>query len=369
MAARRLSIKDLATQLNVSASTVSRALAGLPNVSQATQQRVRELAGTLNFQPNSLAAGLRRGSTGVIGVIVPRLTGHFFPEVLHSIAAAASQAGLRVIICESNEDEQQEQAQLLWLLTVQVDGLLISVANAAGSTRHFDVTRQQGVPLVFFNQAIDCWRASSVVFNNCQGAYKGVGHLIAQGRTRVALFTGAQHHAVSREQRRGYAEALQEHGLFLDERLVCAGGPTLAAGRQHMLALLAGPVVPNAIFATQELVAIGAMQVLKEHGLRIPQDVALAAFTTESLAALAEPALTSLDQQGSAMGQAAVQLLLKLLADTKQVIASQCLVLNPTLLVRASSVGAVAGCGTPARPRAKPSAPAGRHKEVARMLA
>lgn len=117
MAARRISIKDLARQLNLSASTVSRALAGLPSVSQATRQRVRDLAHVLDFQINILAAGLRKGSTGIIGVIVPGLTGHFFPEVLHSITTAAAQAKLRVIICESNEDEQQEQEHLSWLLT------------------------------------------------------------------------------------------------------------------------------------------------------------------------------------------------------------------------------------------------------------
>ena len=336
--ASSISIKDLARQLNISSSTVSRALAGSPNISQATQQRVRDLASTLNFRVNLLAAGLRRGSTGVIGVIVPCLTGHFFPEVLHSITTAASQAKLHVIICESNEDEQQEQQQLFWLLTAQVDGLLVCVANATGDTSHFDEARRQGVPLVFFNQAADCRNVNSVVLNNYQGAYEGVSHLIAQGRTRIAHLSGAWHLPASRDQRRGYAEALQEHGLVLDERLVCAGPPTLAAGRQHMLALLAGPVVPDAVFVSQELVAIGAMQVIREHGLCIPGKVALVAFANESLATLTVPALTSLDQQGSAMGKAAVHLLVQLLTKETQVVASQSIILNPRLLVRASSV-------------------------------
>lgn len=118
MVARRIFIKE-AKQLNLSASTVSRALAGLPTISQATQQRVRDLACTLNFEVNILAADLRKGRTGVIGVVL-HLTGHFFPEVLHSITTAAGQAQLRVIICKSNEDEQQEQQHLFWLLAALV---------------------------------------------------------------------------------------------------------------------------------------------------------------------------------------------------------------------------------------------------------
>ncbi len=338
MIARRTLLKDLAQQLNLSTATVSRALAGVPSVSPSTQQRVRELANSLNFQVNLLAAGLRRGRTGVIGVIVPAFTGHFFPEVLHSITTAASKAKLRVIICESNEDEQQEQEQLLWLLTAQVDGLLVSVVNAAGPSSLMAVARQQGAPVVFFNQAIDCRQANCVLLNYYQGAYEGVRHLAAQNRTRIAHLTGAAHLPACRDQQRGYAESLEDQGLLLDQRLVRTGDLTLASGRQHMLALLSGAVVPDAIFASHELVAIGAMQVIKEHGLRIPEDIALAAFASESMAALTMPALTSLNLQGSEMGKTAVHLLLKLLEDTHHVIASQRVVLNPTLLVRESSV-------------------------------
>lgn len=260
--------------------------------------------------------------------------------MLHSITAAASRAKLRVIICESNQDEQQEQQQLFWLLAAQVDGLLVSVASSTGTISHFEVARQQGVPLVFFDQVIDCQKTSSVVLDNYLSAYQGVRHLIAQGRTQIAHFTSAQPLPVFRDRQRGYAEALRTQGLPLDERLVRAGDLTLAAGRQHMLAILAGPITPDAVFASQELVAIGAMQVLKEHGWRIPEDIALAAFTNESLAALTEPALTSLDQQGSEMGQAAVHLLVQLLADSPQATTPQCLVLAPSLRVRASSAAA-----------------------------
>lgn len=354
MAARRISIIDLAKQLNLSASTVSRALAGLPSVSQATRQRVRDLACTLDFQINILAAGLRKGSTGIIGVIVPCLTGYFFPEVLHSITTAAAQAKLRVIICESNEDGQQEQEHLSWLLTAQVDGLLVCVASAAGNTSHFERASQQGVPLIFFSQAVDCQIFSSVVLNNYHGAYKGVSHLIAQDRTRIAFLTGPQQLPVFRDQQRGYAEALRAQDLPLDERLIRAGSLTLAAGRQHMLALLAGPIIPDAVFAAQDVVAIGAMQVLKERGLRIPEDMALAAFTNESIATLTAPALTSLDQQSSEIGKVAVHLLLKLLADTTQAIVPQCVIITPSLSVRASSVLTLpAADGSPA-PLVKP---------------
>jgi len=345
----------------VSPSTVSRALAGLPSVSPATQRRVRELARSLNFRLNILAAGLRKGRTGVIGVIVPRLTGHFFPEVLHSITATAGKAKLRVIICESNEDEQEEQQQLFWLLTAQVDGLLVSVARATRNTCHFETARQQGVPVVFFDQAIDCPSVNSVVLDNYQGAYDGVSHLIAQGRTRIAHLAGPQHLAVFRDRQRGYADALRAHLLPPDKRLVRTGSLTLAAGRQHMLGLLAGPVVPDAVFASQELLAIGAMRAIKARGSRIPADVALAGFAGETVAALAEPALTSIDQQSTEVGKAAVRLLLKLLANPTR--APQCVSLVPKLLIRDSSaapLAAVAGPLSFAKPKHTVLEPAGR---------
>ena len=338
MATHKLSIKDLATELGVSASTVSRALAGLPSISPATQRRVRELAHTLNFRPNLLAAGLRTGRTGVIGVVVPCLTGHFFPEVLHSITTTASRAGLRVIICESNEDEYQEQQHVFWLLTAQVDGLLIASANATANAGHVASARRQGVPVVFFHQVEEPHRVDSVVLNNYQGAYDGVSHLLAQGCTRVAHLSGPAHLPVFRERQRGYADALRAHGRPPLARLVRTGRATLAAGRQQMLALLDGPVVPDAVFASQDVLALGAMQALRERGLRIPEHLALVSFASESVAALAESALTFLDEAGSEIGRAATHLLLKLLADSPAPArAPRCLVLSATLLVRSSA--------------------------------
>ena len=340
MAAHRLSIKDVAQQLNISAATVSRALAGRPNVNPATRQRVCELAAALGFQVNTLAAGLRRGNTGVLGVLVPRLTGHFFPEVLHGISTAAGKARQRVIICESNDDAQQQQEQLRWLLAAQVDGLLVCPAGAADGIGPLEVARQQGVPVVCFNQAGQSCGHHSVTLDNGQGAYEAVSHLLAQGRTRIAHLTGPQHLPMFRDQQRGYAEALLAHGLLPDPQLVRAGAPTLAAGRQHALALLAAPLPPDAIFAGHELLAVGALQMLKEYGCRIPQDVALVAFASEGVATLTAPMLTALDQQGNELGQAAARLLLKLLADPPQTAGSQQLMLVPQLLVRASSVAA-----------------------------
>lgn len=354
MATRRISIIDLAKQLNLSASTVSRALAGLPSVNQVTQQRVRDLAQTLNFQINSLAAGLRKGRTNTIGVIVPRLTGDFFPEVLHSITAAAKQAELRVIICESNEDEEQEQEHLTWLLTARVDGLLVCAVSDTGNATHFEGASEQGVPVVFFSQAVEHEWASSVVLNNYQGAYKGVRHLLAQNRTRIACFTGSQQLAVFRDHQRGYAEALWAQGLAIDERIVRTGNLTLAAGRQHMFSVLTGSTLPDAVFASQDVVAIGAMQVIKEQGLRIPEDIAVAAFTNESLAALTSPTLTSLDQQGSNIGKTAVHLLVKLLTDKTQVTVPQCIALTPALTVRASSELIPPSAGASSKPFVKP---------------
>nr|WP_281383956.1 substrate-binding domain-containing protein [Hymenobacter citatus] len=266
--------------------------------------------------------------------MVPTLTGTFFPEVLHTISTAATRAKLRVIICEADESEQQEQ-QLHWLLTAQVDGLLVCATNPAGSAGHFQLARQRGVPLVFFHQAGPGKDVHAVVLNQVQAAYKAVSHLLAQGRTRIAHFAGPAHQAASHDHRQGYAQALCEYNVPWNERLLYEGEATVEAGRRHLQAALASGVLPDALFISNEVVALGALQVLHERGVRVPETIALVVCGGTGLAALASPPLTSLDLPGRELGHAAVQLLLALLADPGG--ACQRIYLTPQLHVRASS--------------------------------
>ena len=341
MQTRRTSLTDLATALRLSPSTVSRALADHKDVSEATKQRVRQLAAELHYQPNQLAAALRRGRTHTIGVLVPHITGHFFPQVLDGIAAEASKAGCSVMIFQSNENAAQEKKNIELLMNSQVEGILVSLANTTTDFSHFELARQHNVPLVFFDRVLDNFRGdnvSAVILDDYQGAYQVVSHLIEQGCTRIAHFTGPLHLSIHKNRHQGYLDALAAHGLPADPELSVHCEMSQKGGQTAMRQLLRLPAAQHAVFGSNDLAAAGAMQVIKAHGLRVPHDVAVAGFSNEAFATLTEPNLTSVDQGCETMGISAVRLLQKILDPNPDRLAQpRNVILKPRLIVRESS--------------------------------
>jgi LacI family transcriptional regulator len=342
---RRASITDLAKALGLSASTISRALADHHDVSEATKARVRQLAKELNYHPNPLAAGLRRGRSNTLGVLVPHITGNFFPQVIHGIATEASQLGYNVMICQSNEDVQQEKQAIDLMMGSQVAGIIVSFANTTQEFSHFEEVRQQHVPLVFFDRAVEGFKGdnvSAVTLNDYLGAYQVVEHLLAQGCRRVAHLTGPLHLSILKNRHQGYLDAHTAAGFTPDPRLTIIGEQTQAGGASAMRQLLRRPAaqLPDGIFSSNDLAAVGAMQVAKKHGLQVPQDLAVAGFSNEVFTTLTEPTLTTVDQRCAQMGQTAVQLLQKMLPDAsnKAKKTPRSIVLKPKIIVRDSSL-------------------------------
>ena len=338
MPPKRASISDIAKELNMAASTVSRALSGNARISEATRQRVWQLAGQLNYQPNHLAAALRKGRSNTLGVLVPHIDGHFFALVLKGMEAVANEAGFNVMLCQSNEDYEHEKKNIDTLINAQVDGILVSLARTTRDFRHFDKVRQRGIPLVFFDRILDGSEVSAVVLDDYQGGYQSGQHLLAQGCRRIAHFGGPQHLNIYKNRYAGYCQALRDHGIAVEKELVIFSDMTLEDGRRGMAQLLALPQRPEAVFSASDFAIAGAMQVLKEHQLRIPHDVALAGFSNETFTSLTEPRLTSVDQGCAAMGQAAMRLLLEMVQERGQPLAPRTIVLPPELVLRESSV-------------------------------
>ncbi|MBF9237403.1 LacI family DNA-binding transcriptional regulator [Hymenobacter sp. BT683] len=333
------SIKDLALQLNLSISTVSRALAGHRDISEATKQRVRQLAQELSFRPNQLAAALRKGHSKTLGVIVPHIKGYFFPAVLNGIEKVATREGFNVMMCQSNEDLRREKRNIETLLDAQVEGILMSVsATTHPEVEHFEQVRRQGIPLVFFDRVPELPQSMAVVLDDFQGAYQAVSHLIAQGCTRIAHLAGPQHLNTSRNRCLGYLEALRAHGIAHDEQWLYSL-PTLTheAGRLGMQHLLDSDPKLDGLFAAYAIPTVGALEVLREQGRRVPQDMALACFSNEPFTAMTQPQLTVIDQRAEQMGETAVRLFLQLLK-RGPVYAPPHLVLKPELIIRNSSL-------------------------------
>ncbi|GAB2960671.1 LacI family DNA-binding transcriptional regulator [Hymenobacter coalescens] len=336
---KRISIADLAQQLGLSISTISRALNNAPDVSEATKAQVWALAEKLNYQPNSLAAALRRGRSNMLGVIVPHINGAFFPAVVQGIEEVASRAGFNVMICQSNEDVAREKKHVEALLKAQVDGVLVSMSATTRDFAHFEQVRSQATPLVFFDRVpAELPNACGVVVDDYRGACQLMEHLLGQGCRRIAHLAGPQTLNTTRQRLQAYRDALAAHGLPYDEQLVVPLADSgMAAGAAAMEQLLALPRRPDAVFAAYDFPAGGALQVLEERGLRVPQDVALAGFSNEPFTTMVKPRLTSVDQRPKLMGEAAVQLFLQLFKRTEYY-TGQRIVLKPQLLVRESSL-------------------------------
>ena len=329
---------DLARELGVSMTTISRALSDHHSIGPATKQAVLKLAKKLNYQPNHLAAALRKGKSKLLGVVVPYIEGRFFASVVHGIETAASKAGFSVIICQSSEDVAQERKNLETLLSAQVAGILISVSRTTVDFRHFEKVRRHGVPLVFFDRILEGDNVNAVLLNDREGAYQATRHLLEQGCRRVAHLAGPQHLNIYKNRRQGYLDALLSYGIAPDEALINDCDMTLEGGTACMAELLALPNPPDAVFSAGDSAVLGALQLLKSRGIRVPQDVALAGFSNEALTLVAEPMITSVDQRCEEMGQAAFRLFTELVAAEGTSFSQRQVVLQPQLFVRASSL-------------------------------
>ncbi|OON69301.1 LacI family DNA-binding transcriptional regulator [Hymenobacter sp. CRA2] len=337
MARAKASITDLARQLGVSVSTISRALNDHPKTSDATKQRVWQLARELQYQPNHLAAGLRKGRSNLLGVMVPHIDGHFFTMVVKGIETVASKAGFNVMICQSNEDVRHEKKNIESLLSAQVEGILVSLARTTRDFRHFEKVHKQEIPLVFFDRVLDGLDVSAVVLDDREGGYRATRHLIEQGCRRIAHFGGPQHLNIYKNRRLGYEDALREAGLPLDDALIYYCDMTLEDGVAGMQYLLQLPWPPDAVFSASDFSVVGALQELKVHGLRVPQDLALSGFSNETFTSFTEPMLTTVDQHCEQMGQDAVRLFLEMRHARSPGASPRRIVLQPELLVRGSS--------------------------------
>lgn len=336
---QQTSLRDLAQHLGLSTSTVSRALADHRDISAATKARVRQAAQELHYRPNQLAAALRRGHSQTLGVIVPHIKGYFFPAVMNGIEKVATREGFNVIMCQSNEDLRREQRNIDALLAAQVEGILMSVsATTHPEVAHFEQVRRQGTPLVFFDRVPDLPDSMAVILDDFQGAFQAVRHLIEQGCTRIGHLAGPLHLNTSRNRFLGYRAALEAHGLPFDEASVYSlPALTHDAGRLAMQHLLALEPALDAVFAAYAIPSVGALEVLREKGLRVPQDIALACFSNEPFTAMTQPRLTVVDQRAEQMGETAVRLFLQLLK-RGPAYAPPHLVLKPELIIRDSSL-------------------------------
>lgn len=339
MKKERATIHDIARELNITASTVSRALNDHPRISDATKRSVLSVAARLSYQPHRIAAALRNGRSLVIGVIIPMADRSFFGSIVRGVEEVANAANYQVMICQTYEDPRKEAAAVEALLNSRVDGIIASISKATEDFRHYQKVKDKGIPLVLFDRTTDQLDVSHVVIDDYLAAYKATEHLIQQGCQRIAHFTNIQKINIYKERLRGYRTALEDHGIPFREELIVESNLQLEDGRSSMQKLLALPVVPDAIFSASDLGAMGALQVLKENNIKVPQDVALVGFSNEPFTMFCDPPLTSIDQHCKRMGNAASEIFLEeVMASADRKFIPKKIVLPAELVIRQSSV-------------------------------
>lgn len=334
----KTTIHDIAKRLNITASTVSRALNNHPRISAATKKAVQKAAEILNYQPNQLAASLRSGKSNIIGIIVPSIDRSFFSSVVHGIEEIANTARYNVMICQTHDNYEKEVANVNALLNAQVDGIIVSFAKDTKKFDHFLKAKEKGVPVIMFDRTNDELEMSQVVIDDFLGAYKATEHLIQQGCKRISHFTNVRKINIYKERLRGYKAALASYGLPYDDAYVMEGNLQLEDGRVAMEKLLKMPKPPDGIFSASAYGIMGALQVLKEHHINVPEQVKLVGFSNEPFTYLTEPSLSTVEQHSMLMGNAAAEIFLEEVTNRDKKFTPQKIVLKPELIIRKSSV-------------------------------
>jgi len=338
MKSGQITIKDLARELGISPSTVSRALSGHPDISDATVKRVSELAEKYHYQPNAIALSLRSNKTKTIGVIIPEIAHFFFATVISGIEDLAAKHGYSVLLCHSNELYEREVQQAKAMFSHQVDGLLISISKQTSKFDHFKPFIDKKRPVIFFDRVPEGLEASTVTVEDEKGAFEAVEHLIEQGCRRIIHLAGPEHLSISILRKEGYIKALEKHGIPIDPELIidCNHGAHLDEAVEIMSAVLDKGIKFDGVFANNDLTAVGAIKAIKARGIKIPEQIAVIGYSNWQLAALVEPALSSVDQPGYKMGQIAAEMFFDQSKNPNKPLQHK--VLETSVVVRASSL-------------------------------
>ncbi|MEM1325258.1 MAG: LacI family DNA-binding transcriptional regulator [Bacteroidota bacterium] len=334
---QKITIQDIANRISMTPSTVSRALNNHPGISETTRQLVLTTAKAMNYRPNHIAAALRSGKSYVIGVVVPRTDRTFFASIIRGIESEVADQGYGVIVCQTNDNSNQEKRALDILMRSQVDGIIASVISSSNSRNAYTHLQEEGVPIVFYDRIIESIQASSVVINDFRGGYIATQHLVDQGYTKIAHFAASLELNIYRERLRGYKAALKEAGLPIRQDWIVHCPSDIDKGFKAAQQLFATPNErPDALFSSSDYGALGALQYLKSQNIRIPEEVGLIGFANEPFTSYVEPTLSTIEQFSVEMGRTAARIFLNQLSDTDSSINHQT-VLQPQLIVRDSS--------------------------------
>ena len=309
---KEVTLKQIAENLGISITTVSKALKDYPDVSKKTKALVKEEAKKLHYKPNVFAVNLRTKQSKTVGLIVPEVVHHFFSSVINGIIEHAEKKGYLVIILQSNESFKLEKKQIDLLISKRVDGIMISLASTTTDIAHLQEVKDLQIPLVMFDKISKLLDCSKIIINDREAAYAATKHLIDSGCTRIAHFRGALLPQNSIDRFLGYKKALEDHGLVYDSSLVyICNNVNYEEGREAAEQLLKDHDDVDGIFTITDLVAVGAIAIFNERGVKVPEDISIMGFSNWFVSQAITPSLSTIDQPGYEMGKKTFKQLFK----------------------------------------------------------
>ncbi len=331
----RVSQKSIATELGISISTVSRALRGIREVDPAMRQKILALAKQLGYRPNKQALGLLANKTNTLGIIIPEIESPYFASILNGIEHEANKNNYLTITFYSNDSELKEQKAINELLNYNVDGIAISPALETSDLHIFENLKKSNFPLLFFDRVFDQPDFPKIVVNNREVCFEGTQHLIEQGYKKIAILSCAENVCVGRDRVLGYLDALRKNNLGINEEHIVHNDLSLKSGVSGTEYLLTLGNKPDAIICLNDLMAAGAMGVIRKYGLNIPEDIGVMGFSNAKFSPYLMPALTTISHPTFEMGRMVVKNLIEQI--NSEVIEVTIDVLKAELIIREST--------------------------------
>lgn len=337
-AKKEITIYDIAKKLKYSPSTISRALNDHESISKKTIGAIKKAAKEMGYHPNSLAASLRNNRSKTIGIMISRINRPFISSLISGIEEYARKSGYNVIISQSNDKYENEVVNAQTQYNSRISGLIVSLSMETRKLDHLQQFMDQGIPIVFVDRVPDELDVHKVIIDNYAAGYKATQHLIEQGCKRIAHFAGAQHRNVYRERKKGYMDAMKDHNIPLDDKLII-GFKTLSfeEGEKVTRKLLDLPEPPDGIFSANDTAAVSAILHAKKRGVKIPEELAIIGFNNDPIASIVEPGLSTITHPAIKMGELSAQRILQHAKEDYDSTITEITVLPTELLIRDSS--------------------------------
>lgn len=333
---KNITLKQLATKLGVSVSTVSRALTDSYEINIETKKRVQKLAKELNYQPNPFAAFLRKHISKTIALIIPEISNNFFSLVIKGVETICQEKDYYVLIYETHEDYQKEVRITNHLIGGRVDGVLISVNSESENVDHLKEVIERDVKMVMFDRVIENFNASKVYSNDYESSYDGVTHLVNRGCKRILFLKAGNNLSTMHKREKAYFDVLEKNGLAIDLSLVKSFTPSKEIDLQDLTQFIIEKK-PDAIFCSIERLAIACYDICNNLGLNIPNDIKIITFSCLNVARLLNPSLSTISQPAFEIGKTAAKLLIDQIEGKKEQEEIVELVLDSTIIKRDST--------------------------------